>query len=135
MNKQDPSDPIHFPTDADPSSRTGESRSETSQSSEAASGAQARQTRTRRARRKKASGYKARIETVIAELQAKLGSLDHDRLKRILIACGIAAVLVVAIIALIKSIPVGLAILAILGLGVVVRFLEELRHMPVLNTL
>ncbi len=130
MNKQNPSDPIHFPTDADPSSRTGES-----QSSEAATGTQARQTRTRRARRKKASGYKARFEALKAELQAKLGSLDHDRLKQILIACGIAAVLVVAIIALIKSIPVGLAILAILGLGVVVRFLEELRHMPVLNTL
>ncbi len=135
MNKQNPSDPIRFPTDAGPSNRAGESQSETSQSSEAASGTQARQTRSRRSRRKKTAGYKARIEAVIAELQAKLGSLDHERLKQILIACGIAAVLVVAIIALIKSIPVGLAILAILGLGVVVRFLEELRRLPVLNTL
>ncbi len=135
MNKQNPSDPIHFSNDADPSNRAGESSSEPSQSSQAASGGQARQTRTRRARRKKVAGYRARIEAMIAELRAKLGSLDHDRLKKILIACGIAAVLVVAIVALIKSIPVGLAILAILGLGVVVRFLEELRHMPVLNTL
>ena len=118
MNKQNPSDP---------NNPAGETQSESSQ---AASDPQARQARTRRVRRKKAAGYKARFEALKAELQAKLGSLDHDRLKRVLIACGIAVVLVVAIIALIKSIPVGLAILAILGLGVVVRFLEELRRWP-----
>ncbi len=65
-----------------------------------------------------------------SQIQAKLGCLSNGRLKQVLIACGIAAGLAVAIIAFTKFVPVGVAILAILGLGVVVRFMQELRRLP-----
>ncbi len=135
MNKQDPTDSTSPPSNENATNQAGAARSETSGASQGGTSAQTRQTGNRRTRRKRAEGYKARFESLKARLQSRLGDLDNDRLKKILITCGIAAVLAVAIIALIKSIPVGLAILAILGLGVVVRFLEELRHLPVLNTL
>ncbi len=69
------------------------------------------------------------IDQLNAHLQSKLGKLDNSRLNQILLACGIAVGVVGAIIALLKSIPIGLAILAILGLGIVVRFLQELRRL------
>ncbi len=73
------------------------------------------------------------IDQLNAHLQAKLGHMDSSRLNRVLLACGIAAGVVGAIIALLKSIPIGLAILAVLGLGVVVRFLQELRRLSTLG--
>ena len=65
-----------------------------------------------------------------AQIQAKLGCLANAQLKRVLIACGIAASIAIAIVAFTKLVPVGVAILAILGLGVVVRFMQELRRLP-----
>ena len=72
------------------------------------------------------------IDQLNAHLQSKLGHMDNSRLNRVLLACGIAAGMVAAIIVLLKSIPIGLAILAVLGLGVVVRFLQELRRLSAL---
>jgi hypothetical protein len=69
-------------------------------------------------------------EQIKAQLQARLGDLSNATLKGVLIACGITAGIAVGIIAFTKFVPVGVAILAILGLGVVVRFMEEIRRLP-----
>jgi Flp pilus assembly protein TadB len=125
----------HNPPSSPPDSAGAQAAESTQAQPKAAQANTGRQTGQQQSARRRRTKRKPSVSALKARLRAKLGHLDHGRLKRILIACGIAAVLVVAIIALIKSIPVGLAILAILGLGVVVRFLEELRHLPVLNTL
>ena len=87
--------------------------------------------RTRRTNRVSA-GRKRQfsVRELKTRIQARLGSLGNTRLKQVLIVCGIAASLAVAIIAFTKFVPVGVAILAILGLGVVVRFMQELRRLP-----
>lgn len=90
-----------------------------------------RSTRTKRiAKVKTPKKEKLSAGAIKNRIQAKLGSLSNTRLKQVLIACGIATGLAVAIIAFTKFVPVGVAILAILGLGVVVRFMQELRHLP-----
>jgi hypothetical protein len=75
------------------------------------------------------------IDQLNAHLQSRLGHMNDSRLKRVLMVCGLAAGVVAAIIALLKSIPIGLAILSVLGLGVVVRFLQELRRLSSLAAL
>lgn len=60
-------------------------------------------------------------------ITARLAHLDREQLKKVLLACGIAAAAVAAIITLIKLTPVIVAILAVVGLGVVLQMWERLR--------
>ena len=73
---------------------------------------------------------KARIswQRIKGGLHAHLAHLDPVLLKQMLIACGIAAATAVTAVALCKMIPVGLALLAVLGLGLLLRFWQELRR-------
>jgi len=65
-------------------------------------------------------------------INAGLARLDPEQLKRVLLACGIAAAAVVAIITLVKLSPLIIALLAVLGLGAVIQMGERLRtRMPV----
>ncbi len=61
-------------------------------------------------------------------LHAHLDRLDPLLLKQVLLACGIAAATAVTAVALCKMIPVGLALLAVLGMGLLLRFWQELRR-------
>jgi hypothetical protein len=60
---------------------------------------------------------KMNAQQLKARLQAKLGKLKADALKRILITCGLSVAVAVAIVALCKLIPVGITLLALLGLA------------------
>jgi len=70
------------------------------------------------------------LKSLQNRLQAKLGELDRDTLKKILIGCGVAAAVVAAVILAAKFLPLGVALLALLGLGVLLRLLERLPYMP-----
>jgi len=63
-----------------------------------------------------------------ALLDARLGRLDPATLKQVLIACGIAVAAATVIIALCQFVPVGLALLVVLGLGLVLQFWKEIRR-------
>jgi len=70
------------------------------------------------------------LKSLQSRLQAKLGELDRDTLKKILIGCSVAAAVVAAVILAAKFLPLGVALLALLGLGVLLRLLERLPYMP-----
>src|SRR6266404_1038863 len=70
------------------------------------------------------------LKSLKSRLQAKLGEIDPDTLKKILIGCGVAAAVVAAVILAAKFLPLGVALLALLGLGVLLRLLERLPLMP-----
>ena len=70
------------------------------------------------------------MKSLQSRLQAKLGELDRDTLKKILIGCGVAVAVVAAVILAAKFLPLGVALLALLGLGVLLRLLERLPYMP-----
>jgi hypothetical protein len=73
--------------------------------------------------------WKARVLTrkIKAGLNARLSRLDPEKLKRVLVACGIAASTALVIIALSKLTPLLILLLAILGLGVVLELAARLR--------
>src|ERR1041384_5234042 len=69
-----------------------------------------------------------RIELGIA---TRLARLDRDKLKRVLLACGIAGTVAVLIIAVAKLTPLLVALLALLGLETLLRMWDRLRLRPI----
>jgi hypothetical protein len=63
-------------------------------------------------------------------LAAKVAQVDKEKLKALLLACGVTAGIVAAVIVAIKLLPVAAVILAALGLGAALRFWERLRYVP-----
>ncbi len=63
-------------------------------------------------------------------LNARLQHLDKDKLKAVLLACGVAAGIVAAFLIAIKLLPVAVLILAILGLGLALQVWDRLRYLP-----
>jgi len=63
-------------------------------------------------------------------IEHKLAGLDREKLKKVLLACGIAAGMVLAVVVAIKMFPVGVLLLALLGLATALRFWERLRWIP-----
>jgi hypothetical protein len=57
--------------------------------------------------------------------------LDREQLKNVLLACGIAAAVVAAIVLLIKMTPLIVTLLAVLGLAVVIQIWDRLRLMRI----
>ena len=64
------------------------------------------------------------------KLDAKLGGLDKEKLKTVLVACGIAGGVVLTIIAAVKLVPIAVLLLALLGLAGVIRIWDRLRRGP-----
>jgi hypothetical protein len=65
-------------------------------------------------------------------LAARFAHLDRDKLKKALIACGIAAAVATGIVVMAKITPLLVALLALLGLGAVLQMWDRLRsRMPV----
>jgi hypothetical protein len=65
-----------------------------------------------------------------SRINQHLGNLDRNRLRKVLLACGIATGIVMAIIAASKLVPVAVLLLALLGLGAVIRLLDRLGGLP-----
>jgi hypothetical protein len=64
-------------------------------------------------------------------ITSRLANLDQAKLKKVLIACGVAAAVATAICVLVKLTPLIVALLALLGLGAVIQMWERLRtRMP-----
>jgi Flp pilus assembly protein TadB len=65
-------------------------------------------------------------------LAARFAHLDRGKLKKALIACGIAAAIATGIVVMAKITPLLVALLALLGLGAVLQMWDRLRsRMPV----
>jgi hypothetical protein len=65
-------------------------------------------------------------------ITSRLAHLDREKLKKVLMACGVVAAAAVAICLLAKLTPLIVALLAVLGLGVVLQMWDRLRtRMPV----
>lgn len=60
-------------------------------------------------------------------ITARLAHLDHDKLKKVLISCGVAAAIAVTIVVLVKLTPLLVTLLALLGVGAVLQLWDRLR--------
>ncbi len=89
-------------------------------------------TRPRRARSANGTGKNcwSRWDRIKGRLTAKLVTIDQERLKRVLLGCGIAVGLVAAIILAIKLLPVALTILTLLGIALALQVWDRLRRFP-----
>ena len=74
--------------------------------------------------RRKARRLTQRIKGGIT---SRLAHLDRDKLKEVLIGCGVAVAAAVAICLLVKLTPLVITILAVVGLGAVIQMWERLR--------
>jgi hypothetical protein len=63
-------------------------------------------------------------------LSAKVAVIERERLKSFLLASGVAAAVLAAVLVAIKMMPAAMLILAILGIGAALRFWDRLRHLP-----
>jgi hypothetical protein len=61
---------------------------------------------------------------------ARFSQIDHEMLKRILTAAGVAAGVIIAILIAIKLMPIALVLLVLLGLAFVLRLWDRLRFQP-----
>lgn len=61
---------------------------------------------------------------------AKLAAIDPERLKRVLLACGIAVGAALAIAAMIKLVPLAVTILALLGVAMALEVWNRVRRFP-----
>ncbi len=61
-------------------------------------------------------------------ISSRLANLDREKLKQVLIACGVVVAAAVAICLLVKLTPLIVALLAVLGLGVVLQMWDRLRQ-------
>ena len=64
------------------------------------------------------------------KLNDKLAGLDKEKLKTVLVACGIAGGVVLAIIVAVKLVPIAVLLLALLGLACVIKIWDRLRKLP-----
>jgi len=66
-------------------------------------------------------------QRIRAGLTARFAHLDRDMLKQALIACGIAAAIATTVVMLVKVTPLVVALLALMGLGAVLRMWDRIR--------
>jgi hypothetical protein len=71
-----------------------------------------------------------RWQRIKDRLHARLSCMEPETLRRILTAAGVAAGVILAILIAIKLTPVALVLLAILGLGFLLRLWNWLRFQP-----
>ncbi len=74
--------------------------------------------------------YRAKWERIKASLTAKLATIDQEKLKKVLLACGIAVGVVVAVLLAIKLMPVAVTLLALVGIALAIRVWDALRWYP-----
>ena len=70
---------------------------------------------------------KASWQRIKGGIATRLARLDREKLKRVLLACGIAGTVAVLIIAVAKLTPLVVALLALIGLEALLRMWDRLR--------
>ena len=143
MTEETPFNPIIFPDLAIPASEPQAAQPEIKTSRKKTIARKS--TRTARTRRvldvpHSAVRFTARIrrqarrlsQRIKGGITSRLTNLVRDKLKKVLIACGVAAAAAAAICLLVKLTPLVITILAVVGLGAVIQMWERLRtRMPV----
>jgi len=137
MNEKDPFNPA-IPADFKLLTERGPTEQEPQAArpnAEPAVGAQKASRKSTRSQKRAAGSRtkrKCRInwQQMKEKLNTKLGGLDKEKLKTVLVACGIAAGVVVAVVAAVKLVPIAVLLLALVGLAVVIRIWDRLRKMP-----
>jgi len=74
--------------------------------------------------RRKARQLTQRIR---AGITTRLAHLDHDKLKKVLVSCGVAAAIATTIVVVAKLTPLLVTLLGLLGLGAVLQLWDRLR--------
>jgi Flp pilus assembly protein TadB len=139
MKNDTPFNPLPLPENLKLEPDAGATKQERQSPGKDTATRQARSKTKRRSNRSKrhqsgASRMKKNCHVKRKELKGRINTrlqhLDKDKLKAVLLACGVAAGIVAAVIVAIKLMPLAALFLAILGLGAALRFWERLRFLP-----
>ena len=136
MKNDTPFNPVPIPDNLNLSMNAGATQEQASQNS-----AKSKRSPKRNAKRKSTrssrpcsttcgADIKSRWQRIKGQLATKVAQVDREKLKALLLACGVASGIVAAVILAIKLMPVAAIILAALGLGAALRFWEKLRYLP-----
>ena len=142
MKEETPFNPIVIPDLAAPSSGPQVAKPEVNASRKKST--PSKPIRTARTRRvldvpKKAIRITAKIrrqarrlsQRIKGGISSRLANLDREKLKKVLIACGVTVAAALVICLLVKLTPLIVALLAVLGLGTVLHMWDRLRtRMP-----
>jgi Flp pilus assembly protein TadB len=133
----DPFNPIHIPenlnliseTAATPGEKPGAAHQEANNQSR-------RKARKRTTKRRPAHAAMSEAEAkskwhrIKGKLAAKMAGIDPNKLRQVLLGCGVAAGTVMAVLLAIKLMPVAVILLALLGLWLVIQLWDRLRYFP-----
>ena len=72
----------------------------------------------------------SRWNRIKGRLAAKVAQVDQEKLREVLLGCGVAVGIVASVVLALKLLPLAVLILALLGLGLALRFWERLRYLP-----
>lgn len=139
MKEETPFNPINIPDLAIPASEPQAAKPEVkSPRKKSTPHKPIRTTRTRRVLDvpKKAIRITAKIrrqarrlsQRIKGGISSRLANLDREKLKKVLIACGVTVAAAAVICLLVKLTPLIVALLAVLGLGTVLHMWDRLRQ-------
>ena len=133
----DPFNPIPIPENLNLTSKTGAAPGkEAGTGQQEANKQSGRKARRRTTRRRPAHAAVSEVGTenkwqrIKGKLAARLAQVDPKKLRQVLLACGVAAGTVVAVLLAIKLMPVAVTLLALLGLWLLIQLWDRLRYFP-----
>jgi len=133
----DPFNPIPIPENFNLTSETGATPGEEPGIASQQTNHQTRQKAKKKATKRRPA-HPAMSETqaknkwqrIKEKLTAKMAQVDPKKLRQVLLACGVAAGTVVAVLLAIKLMPVAATLLALLGLWLLLQLWDRLRYFP-----
>ena len=128
--------PLPLPEKLNLASSAGSAQEQTSQSNPEPKRQRNRNAKRKSTKSKQPCGAASRANSesrwhrIKGRLAAKVAEVDKERIKAVLLACGVAAGIVLAVTIAIKLLPIAAVLLAALGLGAALRFWDRLRYIP-----
>ena len=136
MKKKTPSNPLPMAESLNLSMNAGAAQEQPSQNNAEPKPPPNGKTRRKATKARRAGSRASRDDTesrwnrIKGRLAAKVAQVDQEKLHEVLLGCGVAVGIVASVVLALKLLPLAVLILAILGLGLALRFWERLRYLP-----
>ena len=136
MKNETPFNPVPLPESLNLSLNAGSAQEQASQNHAEPERPPKRNAKKKSTRSKRSASAacpadsESRWHRIKGRLAAKVALVDKEKLRAVLLACGVAAGIVAAVIIAVKLLPVAAVLLAVLGLGAALQVWDRLRYMP-----
>lgn len=71
-----------------------------------------------------------RWQRIKGKFAARIAQIDRERLKSVLLACGVAVGIVATVLLLVKMVPIAATLLGLLGIGLIIAIWDRIRRFP-----